>query len=83
MLRLDGILDFDPPFAARIEAEQPVEHDSPEEVEMRACAVHAVELVCRERPDLTAQQVDQLLWTRGGGASYKAIPRPRARCTAY
>jgi len=83
VLRLDGLLELDPHLAARIEAEQPIEHDSPEEVELRACAVHAVELLVRERPDLTAQQVDELLWTKGGGARYKAVPRPRARCTAY
>jgi len=83
VLRLDGVLRFAPEFVARIEAERLIEHDSPEEVEMRACAVHAVELIVRERPDLTAQQVDHLLWRRGGGPGYKAVPRPRARCTAY
>jgi hypothetical protein len=83
VLRLDGILRFEPAFAARIEAGALVAHDSPEEVEMRACAVHAAELIVRERPDLTAQQVDHLLWTKGGDARYKAVPRPRARCTAY
>jgi hypothetical protein len=83
VLRLDGILSFDPALAARIEAERPIEHDSPEEVELRACAVHAVELIVRKRPDLTAQRVDHLLWNRGAGARYKAVPRPRSRCTAY
>lgn len=83
VLRLDGILRFDPTLAARIDAGDPIEHGSPEEVEMRAGAVHVAELICRERPDLTPQRVDQLLWTKGGGARYKAVPRPRARCTAY
>ena len=83
VLRLDGVLRFDPDLVARIDAEQLIAHDSPEEVEMRACAVHAVELIVRERPDLTPQQVDHLLWRRGGGAQYKAVPRPRSRCTAY
>jgi hypothetical protein len=83
VLRLDGVLDFEPKLAARIEAGEPIAHDSPEEVEMRAGAVHAAELICRERPDLTAQQTDDILWTKGGGARYKAVPRPRARCTAY
>ena len=83
VLRLDGILQLDPRLVARIEAEQLIEHDSSEEVELRACAVHAVELIVAERPDLTAQRVDELLWTRGGSARYKAVPRPRARCTAY
>jgi hypothetical protein len=83
VLRLDGVLRFDAAFASRIEAGQPIEHGSREEIEMRACAVHAVELLVAARPDLTAQQVDHMLWSRGGGARYKAIPRPRCRCTAY
>ena len=83
VLWLDGILHVDADLTARIEAEQLIAHDSREEVELRACAVHAVELIVRERPDLTAQQVDHLLWRRGGGAHYKAVPRPRSRCTAY
>jgi Queuosine salvage protein len=83
VLRLDGVLRFEPAFVDRIEAGELIEHDSPEEVEMRACAVHAVELICHERPDLTAQRVDHMLWTKGGGPHYKAAPRPRCRCTAY
>jgi hypothetical protein len=83
VLRLDEILQLDPQLTARIDAGQPIEHDSPEEVELRACAVHAVELIVAARPDLTAQEVDELLWTKGSGARYKAVPRPRARCTAY
>jgi len=83
VLRLDGILRFDPALVERIEAGGLIAHDSPEEVEMRAGAIHAAELICRARPDLTPVHVDQLLWTRGGGPRYKAVPRPRARCTAY
>jgi putative queuosine salvage protein len=83
VLRLDGILRLDADLAARIDAEQLIAHDSPEEVELRACAVHAVELIVRARPDLTAQQVDHLLWRSGGDERYKAVPRPRSRCTAY
>jgi len=83
VLRLDGVLRFDPDVVARIERGELIEHDSPEEVEMRAGAVHAAELICRERPDLTPREVDQVLWTKGGGAEYKAVPRPRSRTTAY
>jgi hypothetical protein len=28
-------------------------------------------------------RLDQLLWNRGRGARYKALPRPRCRTTAY
>lgn len=83
VLRLDGALRFDPALVARIEAGELIAHDSPAEVEMRAGAIHVAELICRARPDLTPAHVDETLWTRGGGARYKAVPRPRSRCTAY
>jgi hypothetical protein len=83
VLRLDGILEYDPALAARIEAGELLEHGSPEEVEIRACGLHAVELIVAARPSLTAPAVDNLLWNRGQQPRYKAVPRHRARCTAY
>lgn len=83
VLRLDGVLALDPELVARIERGDLLEHGSPEEVEIRACAVHAVELLVAARAATTAADVDNALWTRGGGARYKAVPRHRARCTAY
>jgi hypothetical protein len=83
VLRLDGVLKFDPELTKRIESEELIEHDSQEEVEIRACALHAVELIVAARDDVTAAQVDELLWRRGQGAKYKARPRHRSRCTAY
>ncbi|MGE5408379.1 MAG: queuosine salvage family protein [Syntrophothermus sp.] len=83
VLRLDGILALAPELAARIEAGELLVHDSPEEVELRAVAVHAVELLAGERPDLTPAQIDAELWRRGGGRRYKDRPRPRCRNSAY
>jgi hypothetical protein len=86
VLRLDGILEFDRALTARIDAQQLIEHGSPEEVEIRACAVHAVELIVEARggPDsITAAAVDQYLWNKGRQPRYKASPRHRSRCTAY
>lgn len=83
VLRLDGVLRFDPDMVRRIEAGELLSHGSPEEVEMRCCAIHVAELIAAERPDLTPHQIDHILWHRGGGPSYKAHPRPRCRCTAY
>jgi hypothetical protein len=83
VLRLDGVLRFDGELVARIDADEPIEHGSREEVEMRACAVHAVELIVAARGDTSAQAIDRLLWNRGAGERYKAAPRPRARTTAY
>jgi Potential Queuosine, Q, salvage protein family len=83
VLRLDGILSFSGALVERIEAGALIEHGSPEEVEIRACALHAVELIVAERRGTCAAEVDQLLWHRGQQPAYKASPRHRSRCTAY
>jgi hypothetical protein len=83
VLRLDGVLEFAPDLVARIDREDLLEHDSAEEVEIRACAVHAVELLVAAHGATTATAVDNALWHRGGGPRYKARPRHRARTTAY
>ena len=83
VLRLDGMLEFEPELVARIDREELLEHDSPEEVEIRACAVHAVELLVAGHGATTATAVDNVLWHRGAGRRYKERPRHRARTTAY
>jgi hypothetical protein len=87
VLRLDGVLRFDPELVARIEREELLQAGSPEEVEIRACAVHAVELLSAATrahgTPLWPYQLDNVLWNRGGGPIYKARPRHRARCWFY
>jgi hypothetical protein len=83
VLRVDGVLTYAPDLLRRIERGELLEHGSPEEVEIRACAVHAVELLAAARPDLVPHEIDLILWTRGRAAPYKAEPRHRARSTAY
>jgi len=83
VLRIDGVLAFDPELVARIDAGELIEHDAPEEVEIRACALHAVERLVAAHPGTTATAVDYTLWLRGGEPRYKAHPRHRARTTAY
>jgi putative queuosine salvage protein len=83
VLRIDGVLRFDDALVARIDAEQRLEHDSPEEVEIRACALHAVELLVAAHGATTATAVDNVLWHRGAAPRYKAHPRHRARSTDY
>jgi len=83
VLRLDGVLAFDAALVARIDAEELIPHDSPEEVEIRACALHAVERLVAAGTGLTATTVDNVLWHRGAQPRYKAQPRHRARTTAY
>jgi Potential Queuosine, Q, salvage protein family len=83
VLRIDGVLRFDAGLVARIEAGELLQHDSPEEVEIRACAVHAVELLVAAHGATTAADVDNVLWHRGADRRYKDHPRHRARTTAY
>jgi hypothetical protein len=83
VLRVDGVLRLAPDLEARIEREDLLDHDSPEEVELRACALHAVELLAVQRPELPPHRLDALLWNRGQGPRYKAQRRHRTRCSAY
>jgi hypothetical protein len=87
VLRIDGILLYDEGLAARIDREELIPAGSPEEVEIRACAVHAAELLVealrRARYDVTAQQLDYLLWNRGQAPHYKRRPRHRTRTVYY
>ncbi len=88
VLRLAGVLAYDDALLTRIESDELLEHDSVEEVEIRAVAVHAVEQVVAALHDLgvtdaTAGQVDMALWHRGGRPEAKAHKRHRCRTTAY
>lgn len=87
VLRVDGLLRLDPDLAARIDAGRLLEHGSPEEVELRAGAVVAVELLAAARAEagrpLSPAEIDAALWNRGRGRRYKSRPRPRSRNTAY
>ncbi|MBS1878547.1 MAG: hypothetical protein JST31_03440 [Actinobacteria bacterium] len=87
VLCLDGLLRLDLALTARIEAGRLLEHGSPEEVELRAAAVQAVELLAAARAagpaPLTPAEIDAALWNRGRGHRYKSVPRPRCRNTAY
>lgn len=87
VLRLDGVLHYDPELQARIEREELIPAGSPEEVEIRACAVHAVELLTAELErrsiPIAPRQLDAWLWERGGRPEYKARPRHRTRSPFY
>jgi hypothetical protein len=87
VLRLDGVLWFDPELVARIGRGELIEHGSAEEIEIRACAVHAVELLAAAAGSApshpNAAQIDEILWNRGQAPEYKAVPRHRSRSTAY
>jgi len=88
VLRMDGVLLYDPDLCARIDREELIHPGSLEEVEIRAAALHAVELMVAElRPagrPATAMSIDFLLWNRGQRPEYKfAKPRHRTRTVFY
>jgi hypothetical protein len=88
VLRVDGVLSYDVDLAAHIERGDPIEVGSVEEIEIRASALHAVELLKQHlraagHRHITAMALDYLLWNRGQAARYKAIPRHRARGVFY
>ena len=72
VLRVDGMLTYDAELLDRIERGELIEHGSPEEVEIRACALHAVELIVAE------QRAGAL---RGRDRPAAVAPRPGARAT--
>ena len=81
VLRVDGVLSYHPGLAARID-EGELLPPGGEEREIRACAVHACELLS-ERLGVPAREIDTALWHRGQAPRYKAIPRHRTRTVFY
>jgi Queuosine salvage protein len=81
VLRVDGVLRYEASLAARIDAGELLPPGR-EEREIRACAVHACELIA-ERLGIPPRVLDTWLWNRGQAPEYKAIPRHRTRTVYY
>ena len=82
VLRVDGLLSYDAGLAARIQAGEPIPAGSPEEVEIRAVALHAAEQLAALL-GVAPRDLDIYLWNRGQGDLYKAAPRHRTRTVFY
>lgn len=81
VLRCEGVLVYDESLAARIDAGELLPSGGPER-EIRACAVHACELISA-RTGIPPRVLDHRLWNRGQAPEYKARPRHRCRCVYY
>ena len=81
VLRVDGVLVYDPALAARIDAGELLEPGA-EEREIRGCAVHACELLS-ERLGMPARHIDTALWNRGQAPRTRRVPRHRTRRSFY
>jgi len=87
VLRREGVLRYAHDLAERIDRGELIEVNSREEVEIRACALHAVErmveLLREEDHPTSAQRLDSVLWNRGQRPEMKAHPRHRTRSVYY
>jgi hypothetical protein len=81
VLRVDGVLVYQPSLAARIDGGELLPPGT-EEREIRGCAVHACELLS-ERLAVPARLLDTALWNRGQAPRYKSVPRHRTRTVFY
>jgi hypothetical protein len=81
VLRCDGVLVYAEALAGRIDAEHQLP-PGPWEREIRACAVHACELISQS-VGVPARTLDMWLWNRGQSPEYKARPRHRCRSIYY
>jgi hypothetical protein len=81
VLRCDGVLVYEDRLAAHIDAGKRVRM-GPAEREIRACAVHACELIA-QRTGVPPRELDGWLWNRGQAPEYKARPRHRTATVFY
>ena len=87
VLRLDNILIYPQALISHIDAGKLIPAGSAEEIEIRACALHAVErlkaALNTSGHAITSMELDFLLWNRGQQPTYKSIPRHRTRTIFY
>jgi hypothetical protein len=82
VLRVDGVLEYEPELAEAIDAGRVLEAGGEQEREIRACAVHACELLAR-RLGVPPRTLDNWLWNRGVRPPYSERPAHLARTVFY
>ncbi|MEW5827011.1 MAG: queuosine salvage family protein [Candidatus Bipolaricaulota bacterium] len=88
VLRCAGVLRYEPGLADAIERGDLLPAGSPQEIEIRACAIHATELLVaelrRRGASVTARVLDVALWSSGQSPNVKSrYPRHRTRTPFY
>jgi len=81
VLRCDGVLRYDEQLAAHIDSGRLLPAGRRER-EIRACAVHACELIAA-RVGASEHELDNWLWSRGQAPEFKSRPRHRTRTVFY
>jgi len=87
VLWIDKVISYSDKLEAKIRKAEPLDAGSDYEIELRATAVHAVELLVelakKQFPDMTAQKLDFILWNRGQADRYRKIPPHKTRTFFY
>ena len=87
VLRHLGIIVYAPELAHSVDSLRLLDPGSPEEIEIRANTIWAVELIRRqlrsEGKDLKAHEIDWILWNKGQEDAYRAKPYHRTKTIFY
>ncbi len=82
VLNQDGILEYAPALERRIAAGEEIPSGAEEEIEIRACAAQAVELLAA-RKGMSAMEMDQILWYASREPRYRKTPTHRTLSWFY
>jgi hypothetical protein len=82
VLRTDGILIYEPELASAVDGARLLAAGGEQEREIRACAVHACELLAR-RAGVPPRTLDNWLWNRGTQPPYSERPAHLTRTVFY
>lgn len=82
VLRLDNVLKYDLDLTEIIDNKELIEAGCSYEIELRACAVHAVEIMAA-KSGRTAIELDRILWHRAQEEHYKSITPHRCETKFY
>jgi hypothetical protein len=82
VLRLDGVLVLDEALAARIDRAEPLDPGSAAERELRACTIHACELLAAGA-GVPPRTLDNWLWNRALEGDYASRPAHLCRTVFY
>lgn len=85
VLRCEGVLEYAPDLAARIDAGDEIPAGSREEIEIRAVAIHAVELMQQTVASrgITSINLDHILWHKGEEPAIAGKPAHKTRSVWY
>ena len=83
MLRYYGILEYSDDLSGRIQKGDELAPGSPEEVEIRAATVQAIEKIKGYHPFWRVIDIDDILWRRAGTIDLSKFPRHKTKTIFY